>query len=392
MTIVARAMWRRWPVPVRDVLFAVLPTGLLLLLTVIDVPFLGPAALPRAVWPDSVLFAAGICAPLALRWRLPLAGALVSGAVLSLSTVADDVTSYLGNPVTLVAFGYAGYRHRHRPLPVLLCGAVYQVADMFVMDAPLQPSSLLPHLLVGLAPIAIGIALRAQRDRAGHEIELQRAEASRRAADERARISQDVHDLVGHHLCAIRMQAVGARHADPAAHPALGTIAELSTEALTEIRQLLDLLDGDAPGPVYARLSDVDTLARRMSGQGVRVRVTLRHPDTLPPLVEHCAYRIIQEALTNAVRHSRAGRIEVRAGADGGALTVEVDDDGPGTVPAGAAGHAVHAGTVRPEGNGIRGMRERAGLVGGMLTAGPRSPHGWRVRAVLPCAVGSVSS
>jgi len=210
----------------------------------------------------------------------------------------------------------------------------------------------------------------------------QAAAAEQAARDEyRLALARDIHDVVAHSLSLINVRASVALHLgekDPAQfRPALETIKAASRESLAEVRQLLGVLREDAPlsptsRPSLARVPEIVENARRA---GLDVRL-LAGPgsDHVPTAAQEAAYRIVQEALTNVVRHSGARSAQVSIHAAKGELLVTIDDDGAG------------AGTA-PEGNGITGMRERVAALGGSLELGPaHSGTGWRVRAVLPLA------
>ncbi len=338
-------------------------------------------------------FSVGVAAPLALRRRFPVSVALVSVAVALLGT---GVPGWSGRLVAAVALCSATY-HRPRQAPVLLVLSVASTLTPILFATPLpggawppgfpvrvSPTPLVQGVLIAVAPIAVGYALHLHRERAEQRVLLHQAQAARVVAEERAWIAREIHDAVGHHLTAIRMQANAARHVLPDAPPpaarALGTVADLSASALRDVRLLLAALR-DEHRPTGVTLADVPALADRLSAPGCRVHVTIdRHASAgpLPALVDHAGYRLAQEALTNAVRHAAATRVDVRILQDLDTVTIIVEDDGQGRPPSG-----------RPlAGSGLRGMRERAHLLGGRLDIGPRPPHGWRVEAVLPTHSG----
>ncbi|NJP42161.1 sensor histidine kinase [Actinacidiphila epipremni] len=216
-------------------------------------------------------------------------------------------------------------------------------------------------------------------------------EAARRVAEERLRIARDLHDLLAHSITLIGVQTSVAAHilvADPerldrtAVAGALDAIADTCREARAELRTTLKVLRADSDGPL-PDLAGIPALARAAEAAGAKVALHVdAGAETVPPAVGAAAYRIVQESLTNAVRHCGAPspRIRVAVERRGASLRVSVEDDGPGPVR-GPDGD-------RPEGFGIVGMRERARTVGGSLTAGPRDDGepGFRVAAVLPCA------
>ncbi|SBT41077.1 Signal transduction histidine kinase [Micromonospora auratinigra] len=223
--------------------------------------------------------------------------------------------------------------------------------------------------------------------------ELQRGQAQRRCERERAvvgwereRISRELHDVVAHHVAVIAVQAAAAedvfdRHPEQA-RAALGAIHEAARAALTELRSVLHALaavdgtDADGPQPCLAQL---DALAEAVRSVGLAVTVSRDGlDDELPDGVQLSAYRIVQESLTNALRHGQATRADVRLRYAAGALRLEVVNDG--------TARPRRAGAV--EGRGIVGMRERARLLGGTLDAGPLPGGGFRVQAELPVGAG----
>jgi signal transduction histidine kinase len=233
------------------------------------------------------------------------------------------------------------------------------------------------NLLLAIAGPALGWAL----GELGRTRALRREEQRRRIVlQERERIARELHDVLAHTVSVIVVQAAAAEdvfdHRPEQARRALGTIATAARSTLTELRALLQTISADDPGagrpqPGLAQLAE---LASALGATGLRVelRTELRE---LPAAVDRSAYRIVQESLTNTLRHSRATRAEVtvRCGAD--ALVLEVSDAGP----ARAAGRVAGSGQ-----RGIVGMRERAHLLGGSLEAGPAPGGGFRVRADLP--------
>lgn len=225
-----------------------------------------------------------------------------------------------------------------------------------------------------------GIVERAERAERTRE-----EEARRRVAEERLRIARDLHDLLAHSITLVGVQTSVAAHvlaADPerldraAVAKALDDIAETCRTARGELRTTLEVLREhdvpDARGPLPG-LHGLADLAEAARVTGATVELSVRTGD-VPPAVGAAAYRIVQEALTNAVRHAGpqpSVRVEVHAGQ--GALRLSVTDDGTGGPAPGSAG-----------GFGLVGMRERARSVGGTLDAGPRDGGGFGVTAVLP--------
>jgi signal transduction histidine kinase len=244
---------------------------------------------------------------------------------------------------------------------------------------------------VGMLPALAGEKLRAARAQAADAQELARRaeelrnhDIQRAVAEERLRIARDVHDITGHHLSAIALQAGGAARTsqDPVASATLRRIHELAQETLGQTRRALGVLrDEDEPAALapLPRLADVDQLITTVRDAGVQAELHVAGDvRDVPEAVEICAYRVIQESLTNVVRHARvdAARVLIAYGPD--ALTVTIDDEG--------VGDSRHRdGQGRP-GGGLVGMRERLTLIGGDLAAGPRD-GGWTVSATLPTVV-----
>ncbi|WP_141978883.1 sensor histidine kinase [Saccharothrix saharensis] len=314
--------------------------------------------------------------PLLLRHVLPLTSAVLS-AVVGLGGIGF-LPAWPGMLVTMGAFCAAVYHRERGPGLVLAVCGCWVLVSAVIAGSPVQVFTVTDLVVMGVAPVATGYALRLHRERAEQALRVQRAEADRASAEERARLARDVHDSVGHHLTAIRMQATAVRRVlggeSSIADRALGTIADLSSSALDEVRGLLSTL---RDVPAGAGLAELDRLVGRLSGPDRRIAVTWsgQAERAVPADVDQAAYRVVQEALTNVVRHSGAGEVDVRLHRDRDRLVVTVVDDGP------VVGSRESEGL---EGQGIRGMRERVRQLGGTLTAGPREPGGWRVRAELP--------
>jgi len=247
--------------------------------------------------------------------------------------------------------------------------------------------------LLSVAELSRALNARAAADRRG------RAEATaRRVSEERVAIARDLHDVVAHSISVINVQANTALHLmdrqPERAREALTAIREVSGQARAEFGTVLGALrdtsgtldgagDGGAPLAPVPGVARLDELAARARSAGFAVSVAAEGPvRQLPAGVDAAAYRIVQEALTNAVRHSagRSASVLLRYGNDD--LVIEVDDDGAaaGASPPGGRASAVAAGS----GNGLTGMAERARSLGGTLDAGPRPGGGFRVLARLP--------
>ncbi|MBX7550886.1 sensor histidine kinase [Streptomyces sp. tea 10] len=229
-----------------------------------------------------------------------------------------------------------------------------------------------------LAVFAVAELARVRREQWARE-RADRAQAARRRADEeRLRIARELHDVLAHSISVINVQAgmgLALLDSDPEqARTALTTIKAASKEALGEVRQVLDTLraPGAAPRTPAPGLDRLPELVEQAAAAGLSVEVE-GVPPQLPAGADLAAFRIVQEALTNVVRHSGSRHARVAFAHDGDALRLRVDDDGPAT-GADAGG----------SGNGLAGMRERAAALGGTIEAGPRPDGGFRVLAVLP--------
>ena len=232
-----------------------------------------------------------------------------------------------------------------------------------------------------VAIVTLAELVRTRREQWTRE-RAERAQAARRRADEeRLRIARELHDVLAHSISVINVQAgvgLALLDSDPEqARTALTTIKAASKEALGEVRQVLDTLrtPGDAPRAPAPGLDRLPELVEQAASAGLTVEVE-GEPPRLPPGTDLAAFRIVQEALTNVVRHSGSRHARVHVDHDPEALRLRIDDDGPAT-GADAGG----------SGNGLAGMRERAAALGGTIEAGPRTDGGFRVLAVLPLKV-----
>jgi signal transduction histidine kinase len=216
------------------------------------------------------------------------------------------------------------------------------------------------------------------------ELERERAETARHAvADERARIARDLHDVVGHNVSLLVLQAGAERLGLPAdqsqTREALAAIEKSGRATLEELRRLVGVLRDDGEGPALHPLPGIDRLgdlADQVRGAGLPVDLRIEgEPVSVPAGLDVSVYRIAQEALTNVVRHAGARTATVAVRFEPDAVSVQVDDDGTG-------------GDGSPGGSGLEGMRERAESVGGTVEAGPRPGGGFRVLARLPIRGG----
>ncbi|MFE1771959.1 sensor histidine kinase [Streptomyces sp. NPDC059008] len=236
-----------------------------------------------------------------------------------------------------------------------------------------------------VAVVALSELVRVRRQQIA-EARAERAAAERRRADEeRLRIARELHDVLAHSISVINVQAgvgLALLDSDPEqARTALTTIKAASKEALGEVRQVLDALrtPGDAPRAPAPGLDRLPELTAQAERAGLTVHLTTEGtPAVLTPGTDLAAFRIVQEALTNTVRHSGSRTARVLLHHAPGALEIRVDDDGPATGGPHPAGG----------GNGLVGMRERAAALGGTVEAGPRPDGGFRVLARIPLGKG----
>ncbi|MFJ6164669.1 sensor histidine kinase [Micromonospora orduensis] len=379
-------MWRSgWQTRVGDALLALVLLGFGLLAT-----GLAGDNQPGSRQVDTVcrLLIAVAALALSVRRRLPV----VTLAVVTVATATYLLIGYPYGPV-LLTFLVAVYTVAVR-LPVrpaaLAAGAAFVLllAHVFFARGPAPGwTGVLPASAWVVVPFAVGVVVRVTREAAARtrlEEARDRAEQARRQADEeRLRIAQEVHDVVGHGLAAISMQADIALHLLPRrpeqAEVALTAISRTSREALDELRVTLGAVRrGAERGPVPG-LARLPALRDRLAGAGLSVEVRVAgDPRELPAAVDLAAYRVVQEALTNVLRHAGVARAEVAVAYRPDEVTVEVTDRGAGAVRAGLDP------ADDESGHGLAGMRERVTALGGRLTAGPRPDGGFRVYAHLP--------
>jgi signal transduction histidine kinase len=356
-------------------------TVLALVLTAIGI--VGTAGASLRMSPDRPIDAVGfglvIVAGLSLvvRRRWPI----VTLAVSALCAAAYLTLGYTYGPI-LFSFGIAVYtvaRHLsfvRAVVPVAVALPV-MLTHIFTNSAALPGlEGLVPGTAWVAVPFAIGMAVRLSRESAA----LARAEAVRQHVDEeRLRVAQEVHDVVGHGLAAIKMQADVALHVlakrPEQAEVALNAISRTSTAALDELRATLAVVrrtGSEAERNPVPGLERLDELRQRMSDAGVDVHLeTAGEHRTLPAAVELAGYRVVQESLTNVLRHGTAKVATVRIGYETDAVTLAI------TNPA----ESVRG---RDGGLGIPGMRERVEALGGEFTAGPTADGHFVVRASIP--------
>ncbi len=383
-TLIAAAMtalvWLQVSIPMR--LFFGRPPG----------PRFGPgvvAIFHVAATPLTYLLIAACFVPLALRRRYPV-------EVLAATTFAYAAYELTRNPpafviiAVLVALYTLGTLADRRTLASW--GAAFGAVTLFVSVPDMREtiffSEVVRNLAMLLAAAVLGDATRNRRayiaevERRAAEAERTREEEARRRVDEeRLRIARELHDITAHSLSIVAVQSAAAAHVietnPDEAKRALVAIRETSRSALAELRSMLGVLRGAgepaaplAPTPGLARLGE---LVEPLTDAGLAVDVRFeRDIADLPPFVDASAFRIVQEALTNVLRHAGSASVTVGVTGDDKTIVLDVVDDGASIA------------SPAEEGHGIAGMRERAAALGGTFSAGPLPERGWRVHAELP--------
>ena len=320
----------------------------------------------------------GVASGVALFWRdrhpLGTLAAVTVGFVLQVAVGGPALPVCVTVMMYVVGRGAASrVDGRDRPFlwtATAMVAGLLGVVGVLVLSGHPDPAAPFGLLTVAAGLGGLLLALRSARD------EERRREL---LAAERMRIARDLHDIVGHGLGAITVQAGAARMAVAAgaeadATESLAAIESAGRGMLREVRWLVGLLREDGGHPVVADVPELVGNARR-SGLEVALSVS-GDLESVPPVAGEAAYRIVQEALTNVVRHGGGGAADVRVAVDDALDLRIIDHREDGADREGAAKFV--------EGNGVRGMRERAAAAGGTLQAGPSPDGGWTVRALLP--------
>ncbi|KAB8195072.1 sensor histidine kinase [Nonomuraea phyllanthi] len=328
--------------------------------------------------------------PLAMRRRAPM-------AVMTLCAATSLMYHHLGyhiglNSIALLVTLYTVAVHSSWKA-IVASGAM--AVAVWTQASALQPSVVLGSALISAVVLAIcglgaGLSTRLLAERTkqlaalAQQLQDEQEAAARRAVTrERVKIARELHDVVAHHMSVISVQA-GLGHfvalSDPAtAHAALGVISQTSREALHEMRRLLSILrveTTDEDGSLYTApdLRNLPTLAERMRVAGLPVEIVIEGTvRALPPGLNLCAYRIVQESLTNVLKHAGTVRTKVRVTYAPATLTVRVTNEGGAAVPPG-----------RSRGHGLIGMTERVKLYRGTIITCRLPEGGFEVLATLP--------
>ena len=336
-----------------------------------------------------ILIAAAFLWPVAFRRRHPglaIAGVAAGGAIASL--ISPTVWELSSPLICIIMSSYAlGRRSEVRAAVKWFVIAIPSVWVISVQGDKVIAGDIIFPSLIMLAPflIARSVRIRTQlaaelHERAVRLEEERERDAALAVADERRRIAREMHDVVAHSVSVMVVQAGGARRIldkDPIrAREAAELIERTGREALAEMRQLLGLLrPGEAPREPQPGLHGLPGLVRRATEAGLEVELHVEGEERpLPAGIDVAAYRLIQEALTNALKHAGHTQAEVRVAYEDTGLVIEVVDAGKG------GGEVVEF----PGGHGLIGMRERVAVYGGELHAGPGARGGFEVRARIP--------
>jgi signal transduction histidine kinase len=387
-----RGPFARWPRAADAVLAAAVFLGTVF---VTDGPGDSLVIRPIGDVPVPALLAFAV-ASAALYWRRRAPLTVVAVAVLAWAVTLGSGYADLGG-VTIIALYSAGrYTTEDRWAHLGVDAAILVV----LIDGLTDPAPWGEAVLAGVVMFVawyVGRRLRLRTERAAQLLREQAAEARRIVTEERTRIARELHDVVAHRVSLMTVQA-GAAKAVAAQDPegalrAMGAVEEAGRQALDELRHLLGVLrpesdlDGLVPQP---GLKELPRLVEQVRGAGLDVSLaTDGVPAELPARVDLFAYRIVQEALTNVLKHAGPGaRTEVRLGTDSSGIVIEVLDDGHGDNEGSELASGRRSEDAdrqdRRSGHGIVGMRERARLLGGTLDATPRPGGGFRVVAHLP--------
>ncbi len=371
------ALLERDPRAVRawDVALALVATAMLL----------GEAVAEDTGSPVPLVLAVAMGSSLAWRRRYPLGSYLVSSAALLTIAAAFYDAGLYPYPNAIGLYSVGAFATRPKAVVGLVVGLV-GVASYWALVPPVDVPWLPGILVAGWALAWVAGQGEAHRRRAAAELARRvrdadaRRESERAAAvaEERTRIAHEVHDIVGHALNVMVLQAGAGRRVlerDPdASAAALATVESVGREALAELDGALDALDGPALRRPSRGVADLDELVSRFTAAGVRIELRVAPaPRPLPVEVDHALYRVAQEALTNVVKHAPGAPAEVEVTWSDDAVHLRVSD-----------GASPSAGPADASGRGLVGIRERVEGAGGRVDAGPDPRGGWSVRCTLP--------
>lgn len=318
---------------------------------------------------------------LVVRRRWPIPVAIVSGASLSGLYLLGHHGELLNLPAMVALYTIAAQGDRRTTVVTAVVASAWSGLLGFTSDDPIgaRGGSPMLEMIWPLVPLALGDAVRSRRQLAAYAQTEREREAHRRVEAERLRMAREFHDVVAHTMAAVNVQmaaAVAAFDTDPeTARQALHQARTSSKAALNELRATVALSRNPEPAAPAPTLDQISELIRPARAAGIEV--TLRQDYAVAGLsaaVELAAYRLVQEAITNVLRHSNARSVTVSLDDTSEGFVVKVTDDGTDAAP----------GQVVNDGFGLTGMAERVHAVGGCLQHGPTPDGGYRVRAVLP--------
>jgi signal transduction histidine kinase len=356
-----------------------------------------------------LLMVSGLVLAVRRRWPVPVFVAAALASLTYFTLGFSDGPGWIGLFVAL--YTLTAYGDGRRSLALAGVGITVLATGWLIAAADIEPRAAIGWVFFRIAAsvmaAALGESVRSRRVVAAEALErAQRAERTReeearsRVDAERLRIAREVHDTVAHAIAIINIQAgVTAYMLDKRperAREALVTIEQTSAQALDEMRAVLGVLrnpdNGRVPHPGLGQLNELTAIAREA---GLDVKLDLSSTTTpLPSAVDHTVYRIVQESITNVIRHVGPTQVTVALDYGTDVLEVRVTDDGDRNTSSNDTGGPRPAastinGSLAEPGRGIVGMQERCGLLGGELTAGPRSSGGFEVKARLPLAAAA---
>lgn len=325
--------------------------------------------------------------PLAWRRKAPLVAVAGAVAAILFPLIVQPVVETDGLAVVIAWLVAVHAINAYRPwwTAALATLAVLVSTTLVIVASPVTPGQQAGNVVWTLAIFGAAAAAGQVMRRLGARLNSERvaAEAAARA-DEQRRLARELHDVVAHGVAVMVVQAGAAQelvHVDPDhASRLLDAVQRTGEQSAAELRRMLDLLGGDPPGrDPQPRLTDLPDLIERVRGAGLFV--ALDSPmvvEDVPPGLQATAYRVVQEGLTNALKHGSGSAVSVKVRSDSGVLAVTIDDEGSFAAPTQAS----------TRGHGLHGLRERVRLYGGTFQAGPRGSC-WRVHASLPLDGGA---
>jgi len=361
------------------------------LFTSIEAQVWANTSFPHALAPacGGVVFSGAM----ALRRRRAAAGVLIIMASLIVKTAVDRHPDGLQNVIgilpalLLVFYGLGAFALPRRSRWVVGFAVIVTSANTLLTPGKPAVSVIPSALIIIVLPYSVGLMMRnrarreqADRLRAEHLDSLRDLTADAAAAEERNRIARELHDVIAHSVSVMVIQAGGARMVmatDPTrAEESLRLVERAGRDALAEMRRLLGILErGQDPLALAPQpgLANIDELVSEAQAAGLATELHVEgRPAQVSPALDLCAYRVVQEALTNAIKHVAPARAAVNVRWAAHELELEISDDGSGP------------GTALPGGHGIAGMHERVALHGGTFSAGRTQHGGFTVRAHLP--------